>query len=41
MTGNLVSLANKIKKLEEKCGESYLVKELFHDFVEASVPRTD
>ncbi len=41
MTGNLVSLANSIKKLEEECTEQYLVKDLFHDFVKASVPRTD
>jgi len=41
MTGNLVSLANTIKKLEEKCTESYLVKDIFHNFVEKSVPRTD
>lgn len=36
-----MSLANSIKKLEEECTEQYLVKDLFHDFVKGSVPRTD
>ena len=41
MTSNMVSLANQIKKLEEKCTSEYLVQDLFHDFVKQSVPRTD
>jgi hypothetical protein len=39
MTGNLVSLANQIKKLDARVGEEFVQVAAFQEFQEAQVPR--